>query len=221
MCPGLPGTGSVTDLLEKGKKLVVSAVNQAISNAVKTVAGNLKEMAKEVKVTGYAKAEAKMSQGPRVVGTVHKNVGVDINGGSKTDARATFEANTKEGFKKPDVFLGDKNKTEVTTGGSVGGIVAVAPPAVPIMANASTSTTVVTENGQQTSKANENSFSVAPAGSSGGLYIANGQEINQNTTTNYITVSPFTGGISFGIWKSVDITYSVGVKLSTTTTNQE
>ena len=221
MWPGLPGTGSVTDLLEKGKKLVVRAVNQAISNAVKTVAGNLKEMAKEVKVTGYAKAEAKMSQGPRVVGTVHKNVGVDINGGSETDARATFEANTKEGFKKPDVFLGDKNKTEVTTGGSVGGIVAVAPPAVPIMANASTSTTVVTENGQQTSKANENSFSVAPAGSSGGLYIANGQEINQNTTTNYITVSPFTGGVSFGIWKSVDITYSVGVKLSTTTTNQE
>lgn len=210
--PDLPG--SLTQLANAARNYVASKVKQAAINTTVAIVKSAKETLSKLEVKGYAKAEAKITTGPRLAATVHKNIGVDFNAGSRTDVKLSAEANTKEGFKKPELSAAGRNFSEKTTGFSIGAPVAETPAGVPIVLNTGYSETVTTKDGETTTT-RESSTNVTTGGSVG-LFVATGSETSDQGTTSYMTVSPFTGGFSSAAWKGFDLNYSIGVKISTT-----
>jgi hypothetical protein len=84
---------------------------------------------------------------------------------------------------------------------------------VPVVLNTGYSSVVTTKDGE-TTITNEGSTNISGGGNAG-LFVASGTETNSKGTTNYVTVSPYTGGFSAAFWKGIDVNYSVGVKIAT------
>ena len=210
MWPDLPWA----KLANAAKNYLVNKIQQTVVNASVAALKNAKEAVSKLQVTGYAKAEAKITTGPRLAATLHKNIGVDFNAGSKTVVKIAGEANTKDGFKKPELAAAGRNFQEKTTGFSIGAPVAETPVGVPIVLNTGYSETTTTKN-DETTTTRETSTNVT-AGGNAGIFVATGSETTNSGTTNYMTVSPFTGGFSAALWKGIDFSYSFGIKVSTT-----
>lgn len=211
MWPDLPG--SLSGLLDKAKQYVANKVRETIVNTGKAIVNEAREAVSKVNVSLYGKAEVSQSTGVRAAGAIHKSAGGDVNLGSKTNWRAGIEANTSNGI-KPQFFSASSTKSEQTSGGSVGAVVGVTPGGIPVTANTGTSIKTTTEDGQVTQSV-ENSTSLSLM-SGQGVHVTTGTESTNGSTTNSVSISPFTSGVSFGVYKTWDVSVSVGVKFSVT-----
>ncbi|GHM98872.1 hypothetical protein WSM22_03620 [Cytophagales bacterium WSM2-2] len=222
MWPELPG---IENLISKAAGAVRRYVANKVEQTVVAVGEKVKEAVSSVKVSIYGKGEISQSSGKRVAGEIHKSVGGDMNLGSKTDWRYGVEASTSPSNLTnvnvtPTKFAASSTSSEKTAGASVGGPVAETPAGVPVTANISTASKSTNENGEVT-HSTEYGASLSLV-SGWGLHLSASSEQNSNgTSTNSVSVSPFTTGFSIGFIKSVDVNVSFGVKFSVTNKNDE
>jgi RHS repeat-associated protein len=208
--PDLPG--SVREWASAATNYAVGRVKEALTQRAVAVAQQTKETLQKVKVSAYAKFEAREATGPRVAGAQYRHIGIDTDHGSKTDRRETIELNTSSGISH-ESFKAKNGKVEQRNGGSINGPVADIGPVV-ITAGGGSFVTTVTENGTVTKQTTENTLNGSAVGTDYGVFLTHEKETTNGQTTNSIMISPLTGGFSAGVQKTFDLTYSFGIKFS-------
>ena len=207
-----PGDGIFGDLITKGAQYVAKTVQNTAIAVGQAVVQTAKNFINDVNVTPYAKAEGKITVGPRAAQETEDGTGFDVNGGSLSLISGGIEVDNN-GVHKDGSILGVTENAETTLGASYGQPVGAVGP-VPISANAGYSQEYQVVDGETTQVKREASSSASVTGTPIGVFtsVEHTQKSNGSNSAA-LRVAPINYGATVGAMVVAQFSVSVGVKV--------
>ena len=204
--------GFVSGLATRARKYVANKINEAVVNTGRAIVKETKEFLKDVNVSFYAKADGKITVGPRFAQELEDGTGYDVNVGSLSLVSGGIEVDN-EGIQKEGSILGVTDNSETTRGASYGRTVGAIGP-VPVSANGGYSEEYQVVDGKTTQVKKEVSASASVTGTPLGTFTSvERTEKSDGSNSTALRVSPFNYGATVGAALVGQFSISVGVKV--------
>jgi len=198
-------------LWDYAKRKAKEYVKATVTNYVKGLFETAKSTVKNLDVQPYAKAEGKVTLGPRVAANLKKNTGIDVNLGSKVVASGTAEASFS-GVKFDKYLPGKSTEGKSTSGVSIGAPVGVIE-GIPVSFAGSKSTEKTFIGQRNESTTVTGSMSAAVTGTPFGIFGTLESVNTGGDVASTMRIAPFNYGVSFGAVLVGEFNFDFGIKI--------
>ena len=206
------GNGIFDEIVKAATNYVANAASNFTKHMASYVGDQVNEVRNNIEVSGYAKADGKVTIGARSAAETEDGTGYDVNIASISVISGSIEVD-KNGVQKDGSLVGVTDNTESTRGASYGQFVGTIG-SVPISANTGYSEEYQVVGGETTQTKKEVSASPSVTGTPLGVFTSiEHTENSRGGNSTVLRVAPVNYGVTYGTFVVGQFSVSVGFKV--------